>query len=72
MSTQVKGGLPVYIGRVPLIYALGGKELETLTNEYSMQFDGVDDYIRAPIAPEINWDTATIRSYSFWFKFRCK
>ena len=67
MSTQVRGGLPVYIGRVPLLYAVGAGGLKTLTNEYSMQFDGVDDYIQAEI-PVDGYNDATLRTFSFWVK----
>ncbi len=63
MSTQVKGGLPVYIGRVPLLYAVGAGGLQTLINEYSMQFDGVDDYIDTG-----GTSTVTDTSISFWVK----
>ena len=40
----------------------------SFSNLYSIEFDGIDEYMKAPITPEISWDTATIRSYSFWVK----
>ena len=66
MSTQVKGGLPVYIGRVPLLYAVGAGGLQTLTNEYSMYFDGVDDYVDC--GNDSSLQITGAMSVSYWFK----
>ena len=39
----------------------------SFTNKYSLNFDGVDDYTKAPINIDA-YKVATIRSFNFWVK----